>query len=194
MALEAGPLLDYGARMDASQLERATREGNVSVLYEYAHQQPIDGYAWLLIALDLGHEGAEDALGDVYEHTDAFRYDDEHSVPLAHLEAARRYFVGPFAGDFEQGAMHLDEFLMGTFDSVEDADRVQREAVDEIAQGLRAEDAKRLSAFFSEAPFRRVPWLCDRLLRLKTLGAPTVVCRSQLEALKRAVEALDEQL
>lgn len=194
MALEGGRDLDYPAGMDASQLERATREGNVSALYEYALQQPIDGYAWLLIALDLGHERAEDALGDVYEHTDAFRYDDEHSVPLAHLEAARHYFVGRFAGDFEQGATHLDEFLMGTFDSVENAEQVQREAVDEIARGLDADDAERLAAFFSEAPFRRVSWLCDRLLRLKTLGAPAVVCQSQLEALKRAVEALDEQL
>lgn len=178
--------------MEESELASYAREGHLDALYEYSFEHPVRGYKWLLYAMDLGNEEAEERLGDVEEHVDAFHHGEGYSELEAHLSLAGEYLRGthgvPF--DFAVACRHLDEYLLGITGMVMEEDAIRASTLKELSEGLDEEHHAKLEAFFDEVPFRQVAWRVERISRLRRFNAPQAILANECERLRESVEVV----
>lgn len=170
----------------------AARAGELEALAELVTSARAH-YRWLQVAIDAGHEDAEDVLSDLEEQSE-LRYDDAGSERrAAHWRVALDYLGGRHGlpRDVELGAMHLDEAFsfrpaLEVLVEIEVAN-AEHHDLDAARVGLDEEAARVLDAAIVGAPARRVSHLLDRLERLLELAAPRVICDAELERLEAAV-------
>lgn len=97
------------------------KQGELDALLELAYADVEDdenteeadaqAFKWLTVALDFGHEGAEDMIADLYEGT-SLRYDDDQFVAgETHLDLGVAYLVGSdgLAKDLKKAREHLEQ-------------------------------------------------------------------------------------
>ncbi|MFK8001864.1 MAG: hypothetical protein AB8H86_19875 [Polyangiales bacterium] len=176
--------------MEESELAAHAREGRLDALYEHSFAHPVRGYKWLLYAMDLGNESAEELLGDVEEHVDAFHLGEGYSELEAHLSLAGEYLRAAhgIAFDFAVACRHLDEYLMGITGMVMEEDAVRASTLEEFSEGLDDEHQAKLEEFFDEVPFRQVAWRVERITRLRRFNAPAAILANECERLRESVE------
>ena len=179
--------------MEDDQLAELARAADLDALYAHSAAHPQSAYTWLLYALDLGHDDAEDVIADVEEHRDAFRHDDGFVVACAHRDLARAYLHAQHGvpHDFERAGEHLDVFLLYTFGSLENDDEVRAQTIAELAVGLNESVAAKLRAFAGKLPFRLVKHRVDRIERLHELRAPAVIVQNEVKQLRASVDAVE---
>lgn len=176
--------------MEESKLAAHAREDRLDALYEHSFEQPVVGYKWLLYAMDLGSADAEDVLGDVEEHVDAFHHGEGYSELEAHLSLAGEYLRAAhgIAFDFAAACRHLDEYLMGITGMVMEEDAVRASTLEELSEGLDEAHRSKLEDFFEEVPFRQVAWRVERIVRLRRFNAPKVILANECTRLRESVE------
>lgn len=148
----------------------------------------------MLIAEDAGHAEAGAYLGDLEEHYNPLRYDDDGFVRMGiHLDVARAYYRGDeIDRDLERGERHLEEFLAVATTGLEDGGAG---LIDGLVDDLEGEARTAVEARLAREPFfavrRRVGRL-ERLWEIERSGAeiPRVILEHEVEVLRQTVEAL----
>ena len=164
-----------------------------SAIYQHGLEgAPIEAHAWLLVGLALVEAGQLDAdveeieecLSDLEEHSDEFRYNDDHAVPLSHRTAAE-LLLREYPDCQTQALRYLDEWLMhDDTELVHDAEGEGRRVLREELSDLGDEVARFIESF----PLRRVRHRMARIERLHELAAPAVIIDNEFVELTRAVE------
>ncbi|MCA9614863.1 MAG: hypothetical protein KC586_19030 [Myxococcales bacterium] len=159
-------------------------------------------YRWLHVALDLGHDDADDLLGDLEEQSD-LRFDDAGSERRAAHWRVALDFLGGRHGlprDLAHAGHHLDEafsFRPGHEVLAElEVANLEHHDVDAARAGLDEEALRLLDDALAGAPVRLVSYLLERVERLLELRAPQVVVDGEGARLAEAAAevALDAEL
>jgi hypothetical protein len=161
--------------------------GNVKALSKLADQDPSAAYRWLLVASDAGFEQADDCLGDLEEHVDEFRYDDDGvGRGLIKLEVAYLYFRGTLVPlDVERGLTYLHEYLAVAMGGILDWNPSM---LDWLVEGVPDTSRQAIAATLEALPFVKVSIRLERVRQLWKLKAPAKVLKYEVDALQAAVD------
>ncbi len=169
------------------------RNGELSALVALA--DPREVFRWLLVAGDFGHD-ADDLIGDLEEHEDLFRYDDDgYERAMIRWALALDYLRGSggLSCDVACARTHLRAFLFcDAFSSLEE---VEASFFRETRPTLSAEACAVLDQLVESYPFEAVKRRAERLGQLRQIQAggadiPVVILAGEVARLREEVEVL----
>jgi TPR repeat protein len=151
-----------------------------------------DAYMWLCLALDFGHEDADERIGDLLEAS-SLRYDDtRYEVAAAHWELATFYLEGRdgVPRDLALAAKHLERaFEYHDLDAINEGTGEEYSA-DELLERLPEDARVVLERGIEGDDHARIKRAVDAIRRLVEVSAPDVIVESQKRALRELVAKL----